>query len=95
VKIIKALLVNTTWDVLQKGNGKGEAAMVVPTSSDHHELNEIVGPLSAYTLMGANSLRCKKILSQHHPFMSFLPSYFLPCKEHLWMILIESIIVIV
>jgi hypothetical protein len=35
--------------VLQEGNGKlkGEAAVVVPTSGDHHEPHEIVGPLSA------------------------------------------------
>jgi hypothetical protein len=31
--------------------------------------------------MGANSLRCTKILSQCHPFLSFLPSFFLPCKD--------------
>jgi hypothetical protein len=30
---------------------------------------------------GPNSLRCTKILSQHHPFLSFLPSPFLPCKD--------------
>jgi hypothetical protein len=32
-------------------------------------------------LRGPNSLRCTKILSQHHPFLSFLPSPFLPCKD--------------
>ncbi len=32
-------------------------------------------------LMGPNSLRCTKILSQCHPFLSFLPSLFLPCKD--------------
>jgi hypothetical protein len=26
-------------------------------------------------------LRCTKILSQHHPFLSFLRSPFLPCKN--------------
>jgi hypothetical protein len=31
--------------------------------------------------MGANFLRCTKILSQHHPFLSFLPSFFLPCND--------------
>jgi hypothetical protein len=30
---------------------------------------------------GANFLRCIKILSQHHSFLSFLPSPFLPCKD--------------
>jgi hypothetical protein len=30
---------------------------------------------------GENSLRCPKILSQHHPFLDFLPSYFLSCKD--------------
>jgi hypothetical protein len=30
---------------------------------------------------GVNSLRCIKILSQHHFFLSFLPSPFLPCKD--------------
>jgi hypothetical protein len=28
-----------------------------------------------------NSLRCTKILSQHRPFLSFLPSLFLSCKN--------------
>ncbi len=38
--------------MLQEGNGKlkGEAALVVPTSGDHHEPHEIVGPLSALHL---------------------------------------------
>jgi len=26
-------------------------------------------------------LRCTKILSQHHSFVSFLPSFLLPCKN--------------
>jgi hypothetical protein len=26
-------------------------------------------------------LRCTKILSQHHHFLYFLPSHFLPCKD--------------
>jgi hypothetical protein len=30
---------------------------------------------------GANSLRCTKILSQCHLFLSFFPSLFLPCKN--------------
>jgi hypothetical protein len=30
--------------------------------------------------LGANSLRCTKILS-HHLFLSFVPSPFLPCKD--------------
>jgi hypothetical protein len=29
---------------------------------------------------GVNSLRCTKILSQRHIFLSFLSSLFLPCK---------------
>jgi len=28
-----------------------------------------------------NSLRCTKILSQHHHFLFFLPILFLPCKN--------------
>ncbi len=32
-------------------------------------------------LRGPNSLRCIKILSLCHPFLSFLPSPFLPCKD--------------
>jgi hypothetical protein len=32
-------------------------------------------------VMGANSLRCTKILSQRHPFLSFSPSPFLPSKN--------------
>jgi len=31
--------------------------------------------------MGANFLRCTKILSQRHPFLFFLPTLFLPCKD--------------
>jgi hypothetical protein len=31
--------------------------------------------------MGANSLRCTKILSQCQPFLSFLPNFFLSCKD--------------
>jgi len=31
--------------------------------------------------MGPNSLKCTKISSQHHPFMSFLLNLFLPCKD--------------
>jgi len=30
---------------------------------------------------GAIFLRCTKILSQHHFFLFFLPSHFLPCKD--------------
>jgi hypothetical protein len=45
--------------------------------------------------LGPNSLRCTKILSQHHSFMSFLPSYFDNVKTHLWMIMMESIIIMV
>jgi hypothetical protein len=26
-------------------------------------------------------LKCTKILSQHHPFLYFLPNLFLPCKN--------------
>jgi hypothetical protein len=32
------------------------------------------------TQKGANSLRCTKILSQYHPFLSFLPSFFYHVK---------------
>jgi hypothetical protein len=31
--------------------------------------------------MGANFLRYTKFLSQCHPFLSFLPSFFLACKD--------------
>jgi hypothetical protein len=31
--------------------------------------------------MGPNSLKCTKILSQCHLFLSFLPSLFLSCKN--------------
>jgi hypothetical protein len=30
---------------------------------------------------GSNFLRCTKILSQCHPFLSFLPNFLLPCKD--------------
>jgi hypothetical protein len=46
--------------VLQEGNGKlkGEAALAVPTSGDHHhEPHEIVGPLSACTLVTDGNLK--------------------------------------
>jgi hypothetical protein len=36
---------------------------------------------NALLFMSAIFLRCTKIFSQHHPFMSFLPSPFLPCKD--------------
>jgi len=39
-----------------------------------------VGKKKIKTQMGQNSLRCIKILSHHHPFLSFLTSFFLPCK---------------
>jgi len=31
--------------------------------------------------LGANFLRCTKILSQHHSFLFFLSSLFLSCKD--------------
>jgi amino acid permease len=40
--------------------------------------------------LGADSLRCTKILSQHHLFI-----YFYHVKTHLWMIMMESRIVII
>ncbi len=33
------------------------------------------------SLVGVNYLRCTKILSQCHHFLSFLPSPFLSCKD--------------
>jgi hypothetical protein len=30
---------------------------------------------------GVNALRCSKNLSRHHPFLSFLLSPFVPCKN--------------
>ncbi len=35
----------------------------------------------AFSRMGLNSLRCTKILLQHHLFLSFLLSLFFPCKD--------------
>jgi hypothetical protein len=40
-------------------------------------------------------LRCTKILSQRHPFLSFLPSLFYHVKTHLWMVMMETRIVII
>jgi hypothetical protein len=31
--------------------------------------------------VGVNFLKCIKILSQHHHFLSFLRNFFLPCKD--------------
>jgi hypothetical protein len=43
--------------------------------------NEIFqGSIKVFNL-GSNSLSCTKILSQHHPFLSFLPSLYLTCKN--------------
>jgi hypothetical protein len=44
---------------------------------------------------GPNSLRCTKILSHHHLFLFFLPSPYYHVKTHLWMIMMESKIVMV
>ncbi len=44
----------------------------------------------SFCKMGVNFLRCTKILSQCHFFLSFLPSFFLSLKTHLWMIMMES-----
>jgi hypothetical protein len=54
----KAPLISTRGDVLQEGNGKlkGEAAVAVPTSGDHHEPHEIARPLSACTLVTDGNL---------------------------------------
>jgi hypothetical protein len=53
--------------VLQEGNGKlkGEAAVVVPTSGDHHEPHEIVSPLSAFTLVTDGNLKSGNLKSLH------------------------------
>jgi hypothetical protein len=49
---------------------------------DRMENNEIKNNLkNALLFMGANFLRCTKILSQSHFFLFFLPSPFLPCKN--------------
>jgi hypothetical protein len=45
--------------------------------------------------LGPNFLRCTKILSQYHLFLSFLPSPFYHVKTHLWMIMMESKITMV
>jgi hypothetical protein len=34
-----------------------------------------------YSCLGPNSLRCTKILSQCHHFLSFLPCLFLSCED--------------
>jgi hypothetical protein len=47
------------------------------------------------TLEGPNSLRCTKILSQCHHFLFVLPSPFYHLNSHLWMIMMESKIVMV
>jgi hypothetical protein len=39
------------------------------------------GAFESKVMKGANSLKCTKILSQCHPFLFFLPSPFLPCKD--------------
>jgi len=44
-------------------------------------VNEIIQGSTKLFNLGPNSLRFTKILSQHHPFLSFLPSLFLPCKD--------------
>jgi hypothetical protein len=43
--------------------------------------NEIFQGSTKVFNSGPNSLRCTKILSQCHPFLSFLLSLFLPCKD--------------
>jgi hypothetical protein len=45
-------------------------------------------------MLGEIFLRCTKILSRHL-FLFFLPSPFYHVKTHLWMIMMESRIVIV
>jgi hypothetical protein len=64
VEIIKTTMVSTTGICCKKGMEKGEAIMVVPTSSDHHEPHEIIGPLNACTLVIDGNLKsllgCKK-----------------------------------
>jgi hypothetical protein len=44
---------------------------------------------------GQNSLRCTKILSQCHHFLSFLSSLFYHVKSYLWIIMMEFEIVMV
>jgi hypothetical protein len=42
-----------------------------------------IGKFGCNSMRGPNSLRCTKILSQHHLFLSFLPSFFYHVKSHL------------
>jgi hypothetical protein len=46
-------------------------------------------------LIDPNFSKCTNILSRCHLFLSFLPSHFYHVKTHLWMIMMESIIVMV
>jgi hypothetical protein len=46
-----------------------------------YDTNEVIQGSTKVFNLGPNSLRCTKILSQRHPFLSFLPSHFLPCKD--------------
>jgi len=39
------------------------------------------GTFFVMNFLGPNFLRCSRILSQCHPFLSFLPSIFLPRKD--------------
>jgi len=49
---------------------------------DKMENNEIkILKKMALLFMGAKFLKCTKILSQHHLFLSFLPILFLPFKD--------------
>jgi hypothetical protein len=43
--------------------------------------NEIFQGSTKVFNSGPYSLKCTKILSQHHLFLFFLPSPFLPCKD--------------
>jgi hypothetical protein len=54
-----------------------------------------MSPLPCSPFLGPNFLRCTKILSQRHPFMFFSPTHFYHVNTHLWMIMMESKIIMV
>jgi len=54
--------------------------LAAPTFVDHNYLTQKWGK-GCTKYMDPNFLRCTKVLSQCHLFLSFLPNPFLPCKD--------------
>jgi len=54
--------------------------LAAPTFVDHNYLTQKWGK-DCIKYMGPNFLRCTKIFSQCHHFLSFLHVLFLPCKD--------------